>query len=326
MTIFPTKKANWCSLAIYSNNIEKILNETIAPFLEQYKSEINLFFFNRSRERGENLILIFNLTGQSNDLIKVVLKEKITNYLTEFPAPTLNITPPVNDWFLPFQNNHIEFNGNFLFDIIETGGLEASYIGQELLSSSSELLLDFFDAYSSEEWIPDEQIGLAIQVQLALISAFMTPENTALFYSNAFENITAMIQTEQPEDKINLLEGLAENYAAQEEGIGGFIASLSYYFHENEEFDDEWLNDWYSKCQEVAEKFLALQKRKAFFAPEDFEYNTKLTATKNEQELWPVIEYFARAINSQIGITDGLELNLMYILKKSTEKITLEDA
>lgn len=77
----------------------------------------------------------------------------------------------MNDWFLPYPNNHIHINDYFLFDIMETGGLQASTLAEELLSESSSTILDFVEAME-DGWNIDTAIGLGIQLHVVLFLAF----------------------------------------------------------------------------------------------------------------------------------------------------------
>ncbi len=313
----------WVSLAIYGDQFEKILVHVLVPFIEEYKGELSQFIFNRSRERGDNLLLMFESSSSAvTDLIKFNLNDRLKDYLKTNPYPLKEIEAPVMDWFLPFQNNHIEYNDNFLFDIMETGGLHASFLAQDFFHQTSKLLLSFFEATIEEGWDPESSIGLALQIQLSFISSFgMSLDDIQAFYKWTFSNITEKIQGENEDFKTALLEGLDDNFSEQKDDIVGYIGFLLETFDKGEAFDEEWLNDFHVHCKQTAVSLKALQNNNTYFTPENFEIDSLLTVDKDVQELWPIMEYYVRAVNSQMGIMDGVELNLLYTLMRGTSCI-----
>ncbi len=319
----------WISISLYHNEIEKVIHDVALPIKDElYEKELtNKVIFNRSFDRGENVIIMCEISDEKNrDLIKSIARHKATEFFKTNPGPAKKIELPVNDWFLPYPNNHIHINDYFLFDIMETGGLQASSLAEELLSESSSTVLDFVEAME-DDWNIDTAIGLGIQLHVALFLAFdKNLENASEFYESFFSNILNVTQGGQDQEKFKneLLQGLQSTFSGQKENLRDFICYISSTILDNEEFEDEWLNDWYKLCCSISKKLNTLQISGEFIAPEDFKLNTGIGASEEEQQKWLVIQYYLRSINSQLGILNAYELNLVYTIKECIALIAEE--
>ncbi len=319
----------WISISLYHNEIEKVIHDVALPIKDElYEKELtNKVIFNRSFDRGENVIIMCEISDEKNrDLIKSIARHKSTDFFKNNPAPAKKTALPVNDWFLPYPNNHIHINDYFLFDIMETGGLQASSLAEELLSESSSTVLDFVEAME-DDWNIDTAIGLGIQLHVTLFMAFdKNLENASEFYESFFSNILNVTQGGQDQEKFKneLLQGLQSTFSGQKENLRDFICYISSTILDNEEFEDEWLNDWYKLCCSISKKLNTLQISGEFIAPEDFKLNTSIGASEEEQQKWLVIQYYLRSINSQLGILNAYELNLVYTIKECIALIAEE--
>jgi hypothetical protein len=319
-------KEKWVAISVYYENIELILSQVIAPLAEKILAEkkASKFIFNRSWERGKNLLLMFKTTQYDYETtIKPTLSVTISKYFEFNPSPEREIELPVNDWFLPFPSNHISYNENFLIDIMETGGLQSSLIAEEILSESSSLILEFIKE-AGEEWSAEAAIGPAIQIHLALISGFgMNVQEASAFYNKCFNNMLKMTQGgDDAEDfQATLIAGLEETFQMQKESLVGFSDYLISTFAEGEQVDDEWLNSWVSFNKDANNRLLLIQANAQYVAPEGFEADETVGIDALAQEKWPVLEYYLRAINCQMGITEIFELNLIYSIKESLNAI-----
>lgn len=314
MNISEHQELSWRSISIYHSEVENILTTVVAPLtIEKLQSDEKLVF-NRSQERGDNLILMvreqenkFSLTNKLNNSLK--------SFLADYPSEEKFIKKPVFDWFLPFPVNHIELNNEFLFDIIETGGLQASFLAQDVLSDTSKLLIE---KYSSEgKTDPEDEIGLALQLQLAIATSVFKQKEVPYFFNFISNDLFDNLSIDEKE-KNTILRGLNTNYQSQKEIIDPYINAIQEAFYDEIDFEEEPINQFKTKLKEINGKLIDLIQERRFFAPETFEINTKIPVQKSVQELFPVIEYWCRAINSQMGIKDGLELNLQYILNQAT--------
>lgn len=314
-----TNKLKWCSIAIYNTQVEEILVEIIIPFISKYDSAINCFWFNRSTERGDNLILLFKMKPNAADeYISNQLRGIITQKIKEKPGKRNQSALSTQDWFLPFPENHIEYNNKFLFDIIETGGLKASNIAEKLFQKSSELILKIFS--NQKYWIPEDEIAKIFQFHLTLSSSFFTLKELVAFYSKIFESIKARLNIEEQDIK-ELINGLEDNFHDQKAMIVDYINTLLSSLLEGDLFENDILNEWKNSCESSKEELFSLQRNNEFFAPEDFEQERSINIPLNKQELFPIIEYYIRSINSQFGVKNSIELNVIYVLKRSLETI-----
>jgi len=329
MEIHNKTTEKWVSTAIYYDKMESLLTDAVVPFLQQEiysdkgRQGISNFIFNRNWERGQNLLLLFKGNDQAcQELIKLKLTDHLKKHIAQHPAEDRPLTLPVLDWFLPFPSNHVEYNNTFLFDIMETGGLQSSHLVEELLTCSSALLLDFFEASSEEGWDAESAIGIALQVHLVLATSFgMTTDEMREFYDYMFQNMLKMTQGDDEHFQETLQDGLKENFESQKESIVGFVNFLVETLSEGNDFDEDWVNQWIRQTKAIAQKMLAIQEEGYFVAPESYQYNKQFNSSKLLQEKWPVIEYCLRAINCQMGITNIFELNLIYTLKESLTAI-----
>jgi len=321
-------KEKWVSVAFYYDNLEKILVEAVTPLTEVLKEKelVSKVIFNRNWDRGLHLLLLLKTTQENFDTtIKPLFSTTIKTYFDANPAPQKEVELPVNDWFLPFPMNHVQFNDHFLVDVMETGGLQAADVADDILASSSAIVTEFIKE-SEGEWSPEGGIGAAIQLHLGLVHSFgFDAEQAALFYEKGFESMLEITQGGDGEEdfQTNLIAGLYDNFQEQKEGLVGFGEYILSSLNEGEEFEDEWFNNWVAKAKEANAQIEALQQSGKYVVPEKFEVNEKLSISASQQEKWPVIEYYLRGINSQLGITNIYELNLIYTLKETTKEIAL---
>ena len=332
MEIHNKTTEKWVSTAIYYDKMESLLTDAVVPFLQQeiYSNKgqqgISNFIFNRSWERGQNLLLLFKGNDKAcEELVKLKLTDHLKKYIAQHPAADRPVNLPVLDWFLPFPSNHIEYYKTFLFDMMETGGLQSSHLVEELLTCSSALILDFFEASSEEGWDAEAAIGIALQIHLVLTSSFgMTTDEMREFYHYMFNNMLKMTQGDDEHFQETLQSGLKENYESQKESIVGFVEFLVETLVTGDEFDEDWVNQWIQQTKNIAQKMQTIQEEGYFVAPEGYQYNEQFKSSKLLQEKWPVIEYSLRSINCQMAITNVFELNLIYTLKESLNSIVEE--
>lgn len=312
------KQQEWISFSIYHDQQDMALIHLL-PFILSGKmgSSIIKFMFNRSWERGANLVLMFEI-NESADLkeFEHEVQGVIDQYIKMNPSPERVIQMPVNDWFLPFPANHIEIKNNCAFDIMETGGLKASLLAKSLLSASSKHVFQFIEE-AGEVWGPESAIGAALQFHMALVSAFkLNLEESELFYDYFFASILDKTHGTDVDFHQNLLKGLAENFETQKESMLGFGEYVLSLFQNVEEIEEEWLKCWFTVCFEISGEIEALQRTGEYTVPENFEVNKEIAVNGDVQKKWPVLEYYLRSVNTQLGVNNVYELNLIYSLKQ----------
>jgi hypothetical protein len=250
--------------------------------------------------------------------IKQLSKTRANSFFEINPAPQNPVVLPVNYWFLPFPNNYVHFNDNFQFDIMETGGLKASMLAEELLCKSSDLILDFVDG-NEDDLDTDTSVGIALQLHLLLLLAFKKNIcSIADFSNNFFENILKVADCGESPKKFRktLIGGLESSFDEQKEFLISFSESIISTVLEGNEFGEDWMNEWYKSCVNISDGINTLQKVGQFIPPEQFKYNQTIGVAEKDQEKWLVLEYYLRAINAQLNLFNIYEINLIYCLKE----------
>lgn len=325
---------SWHSFSVYHNQIDEILSN-IAPTLIQElinNNQISKFIFNRSWDRGENLLILLQYHIDTNEeAIEKRIKKELKQYVTNNPCPEKLIEFPVNDWFLPFPNNHIEYRNNFLFDIMETGGLQAAEVAEDLFISSSSILSKMITE-AEGNWGIDTSFVSTIQKNIILTKVFHS-EITDMknFFEYLFELMIKSSNLDKDTESLtNLLQEFEETFQTQKEGLCDFISYIIDAIKSGDEFDEDWINQWVHDTNKAAEKLTIIRNNHKYVTPEAFEMNEALNTPVHIQELWPVIAYYLRFVNYQAGILGIYELNLIYTLKRclttivSSEQINLE--
>lgn len=316
---------SWISISLYHDQLDKLIHEVVVPSRKEvYEKKLSKkLIFNRSWAGGENIILICEVESVSDaTAIRLLIEKRATAFFKQHPAPEKQIELPVNDWFLPFPNNHLHFNDQFLFDIMETGGLQASRLTPALLGHSSDAILDFIES-AGEDWNVDSALGIALQFHLVFLLAFDRDiENISHFYHAFFGNMLRVTEGGDNSEhfKQDLVKGLELNFNEQKDALISFINEIisAMQHGDGEECEDEWLNEWSKCCTKFSHQIKQLQLNGEFIPPEQFVKNDEISASEQMQELWTVFEYYLRAINAQLGIENVYEINLVYSLQECT--------
>lgn len=317
------KKQKWISFSIYYDEQNSLLINAL-PLILSNRKEIIKYMFSRSNERGSNLILMFEVKNSIDiDVFTKEIKTVIVGFIKQNPSPDRAVELPVNDWFLPFSANHIEIKKDFVFDIMETGGLSSSLLAKNLLSHSSKHAFQFIQE-ANGEWGQDSAMGIALQFHLALVSAFkLTRDESGFFYDYFFASMLSKTHAADTDFQQNLLNGLSENYEGQKESMVGFGEYVLTLLHDVQNIEEEWLKEWFLSCGAIAEEMESLQKNGGYVVPENFEINNNIDVDVLIQKKWPVLEYYLRSINTQLGVNDVYELNLIYSLKETFKELVL---
>jgi hypothetical protein len=312
-----TIQPKWVAIGIYHSDLNQLLKETATQFLSDALESgiIKKFFFSRSSNRGTNLLLVLKVNEADIQLLKTSVITKIESFLQFHPSVSEVDVSPVIDWFLPFPANHIEFKDNFLLDIMETGGLHASEVAEDVLSACSENIVKM--TQSKPDWNSGSVVGLGIQMHTIFCYYFLNnQEELSEFYEFFFEDLLKLANSTDPDFRNKLLPGLQNSFEKQSQSIFNFIQYHLSSLEEGDLFDDELLDNWSTASKDSYAKLATICEKRLYFAPESFEYNPALKTSKKNQEKWPVIMYYLRSINNQIGIADIYEINLVYTLKQ----------
>jgi len=310
----------WVSVYLYYDKLDKLVHDVVAPIRnDAYEQKLtDKFIFNKSWLGGENIILIYEVQNTRDAItIRRIIEDRANAFFRLHPAPEKQIVLPVNDWFMPFPNNHVHFNERFQFDIMETGGLQAAMLAEDLLTTSSNTILDLIEAMG-ENWNIDSALGIAIQFHLVFVLAFDNDtENISLFYDSFFTNLLKVTESGDSESfQEQLIDGLEANFNEQQEALLGFISFITAGIQQGEPFEDEWIQNWDNQCRRFSAQLKMLQSKGELVRPEHFKKNEAISVPDHIQELWSIQEYYLRATNSQLGIENAYEINLVYALKR----------
>jgi len=321
--------SSWVSLSVYYTNVNKLIAGPVSAVCDEIiNSELaNQYIFIRNENRGKNLNLLCKVSSIDDmELLKLKLATPLSSYLKQNPSETLPIKFPINDWFLPMPNNSLNFKENFIMDIMEVGGLEASLVSEFLLFNSSRLIIEIYNQLDEIEI--DSLIGLAIQFHICFIfSAGMSFQEAKEFYDYYFEDLMGRVSSDnsnsdENSSKDSILIGLKAAFEQQKDGVCVFIDELKTVVSNNEKFDEEYLNSWVQVSKDSTDRIKALQLEGKFVVPEGFEFVKRLSSDLSKQERWPVYEYYLRAVTSQLGVENIYEINLIYLIKEALKTIS----
>src|SRR5689334_2324208 len=106
------KALSWISISLYHNQLDKLIHDVVVPVTRKVEEQ-NLstkIMFNRSWEGGENIIIICEIkNARDGESIKSIIEKEANDFFAKHPAPEKKIELPIDDWFLPFPNNHVHF-------------------------------------------------------------------------------------------------------------------------------------------------------------------------------------------------------------------------
>ncbi len=317
---------HWVSASIYHHDLNSLFVEPVVPFLLQLE-EVD-FHFSRAENRGKHLLVVFHCDESLfKAQVKAGFEEAVNAFFKENPSPERKFDLPVNDWFLPFPYDYIHYNESFQTDLMETGGLQATAMADYLLAQSSRILAGFI-ASQGKDWSAEEGIGMGMQIHIMLLASFgLDAGEMASFFDYAFENIFKKTQVggdDPAQAKAQLKAGLEENFMAQQEGLMGYMDYLVAEATDEPEWESNWENYWQSVVDTTSAKMNSLADHLLYILPEGFTPDESRGVSPRQQRFWPVLEYYIRAINTQMGLEGVLELNLMYCLKAGLNLVAKE--
>lgn len=309
---------SWFSIGCYYDDLEKLFVKKANNVLQTITNQewCNQFFFSQAKERGEHLLLAFETTKEVfENKIKPLVQKELNQYFENNPAQPKKIEFPINDWFLPLPHNHIHINEKFQFDLMETGGLQASKVAIKLLSESAQIFSEL--AEDEEEWNGGVNLPLGLQFHVILLKTFLNKENLSTFSNYLFEEVLTqtIFDGSRSKEEQNLLKGLTDSFDQQKEGLLQF----SEYLLTTDEYDDEVLTEWSNYIKVASKEMNDIQVSGYYVVPESFE----LSSYKNSDSiLFPVLMYYIRAINTQMNVNGIYELNLLFIIKNVMQTLT----
>lgn len=312
----------WISFSIYHTEINNLLCHILPEIKTRLESTKSKFIFTRNWERGEHLLLLFNTDQPEMErYIKMQIDHVTNEFFKKNPAPEKVVEFPVNNWFLPFPNNHLEYRNNFLFDVMETGGVQAAKNAENIFTVSSEIIGEVI--VETGEWSSGNAFVPALQLNLILSGVFSSNLQTLKeFYTYLFDHaLKSSSLNDDADAQKSLLEEFEGSFQEQKEGIVDFVNYVYETVSEGESFDEEWLNVWLNASRKVKNEITALQSSGKLITPEGFEDDLSLTTSVDTQRQWPILMYYIRFMNTQIDNTGVYELNLIYTIKRSIETI-----
>ncbi len=325
-TMKETNTNTWISVSIFYDNLDKLIVEAVLPFSNNLSSKaiVKRHFFDRRRERGEHLMLALELENLQNlKIVKEEIEKIFSPFLNQNPGKVKEFQLPILDWFIPYPNGHVRLNNNFSLDVMETGGVQATKVYENILSISSQLVLDLVQ---DEGWNSDSAIAIGFQVHLAFLNSFKTDlGEIKIIYDQLMTDTLQVSIGDNQNTKDELLAGLEENFLAQKDGLVEYISYVLESTKNQEEELDEWLLGFMKNLNEEFKLLTAIQINQDFEPIENFKMNMAFPCSIERQRLWPFIAQCLKTINRQLGIVDVFEFNQIYFLKRSVHELINEN-
>lgn len=168
---------NYFSVSIFYdlNRKNKLLSESLFPFIQRQRKIINCFHYYENSTMGDHIELIFRLSDQNNILeFGLALDEILSQYLNQFPSEgKINKDQDSDELFFKnFPVNSLQYNYfNFDFDKPD------NYYN----ASISYLMVDLFEEFQSDIWDNSLQILLESYFILSKLFGQSLIELLALF-------------------------------------------------------------------------------------------------------------------------------------------------
>lgn len=295
-------KARWVRVHVpIVDNYENILCKEAIPVAnviikQKYATE---FVFRREAE--DTLALYFNTTPYNSELyIKPYVIEKLG------------------------QHNIVYYDYCILYF---GSGNEADLAGMLLPYTST--IISMLMSEAGEEWNTETSIEKALPMHIALVHSFgLNRRDISLFYHYLIKEGLANLNLEEvprPDEwRSGFMEMLESNFLTQKDALVNYTNYLISGLSNKEEFEEEWMNGWRSKCEAVSSIF-DLQRDDQRRLPEDFKINTEIGVTEYIQKKWPMLMELTRFINGQMGMELFFEFNVFHIISRCASILEEED-
>jgi thiopeptide-type bacteriocin biosynthesis protein len=316
----------------YTADWEDFLIKSVKPFVETIMRQklADQYFFIRYWENGPHIRLRFK--GNDEILlskVKPMLEDHFNSWFKKFPSeretPEWTKKLPEKDRWFP--NNTIQFI-EYEPEVERYGGPVAIEIAERQFQLSSDAILSIIS--QSEAWTYERALGAAIQLHLGFSYALgMSLEEMKRFYTFVFTawlpraygyNPDAGIEINKTKQKV-VLDAFEKTFLKQKDMLIPYHQTIWNAFHENVEFEDEWLNIWIFELKKINLELQEIQKKRQMKFHKIFQPNSDLPVNVEKQLFWPIMESYVHMTNNRLGVLNQDEGYLGYLINKSLESL-----
>lgn len=318
---------NWLAAYLYYDEPwEKLLVEAVKPFAEEVL-ELGLatkYFFIRYWEQGPHIRLRFFgdpkvLEQQVKPKLESWFKAWIAANPSSYRYPEEYAHAATKfDWY---PNNSIQWM-EYEPETQRYGGPLALPIGETQFVSSSNATLSIMDA--SEGWSYDHALGSAIQMHLSFSVAMKMDRTEAReFYGWIFQSWLPMAipmglsEEERPVALEKILVAFESQYQQQKEVLEPFITEFWEALEAGEEFEEEWLQRWFSEQKEVRRQLESLAQAGQIEYPDQRSPgHDRFDTTWEKLKYWSLHSSYVHMTNNRLGVQNRDEGYLGFLLWK----------
>jgi hypothetical protein len=323
-TMSKLNQKTWIAVSVQYDDVDALLSTAITGLLNKVKhlDAHTTFMFSRGQHDDRHVLLLFKIAAAKQTQAKAIIDGHLLPYLRTYAHFAEKIPLPVTTLLAPGEGNALEYI-DYDFPLQETGGVDASYAAEKILSTSSQLIVDFM-AETKTPWNSNHAKTMAIQLHLALAHTFLLDmQECAAFFSYCFDKLLRKNHHHQANESLllSLLYRLESAYQQQKMLLAPISESVLSRLLEEESIEDAWLEEWIMTCKSTYSRILKLQHHGQFSIPSCFQFDSSLDIPRIRQERWPVIEQYIKSIHSQLGLEEHDELSLLYFLTVYTMEL-----
>ncbi len=299
------------SYSIYYNQIvwNYIILNGIMPFLKVVRNK-NLFenyMLFKGVSRGDNITIVFKTTSNHTENLSKEIKKHFDSYLQEHPSKTDKIKLPLNEWLLDFPNNSLhenDFSAQRKAVQLLTGGKQTFSLINEQLYHTSELSFKVIDQY--EHISQDEIIATVLELILSFVySAGFIKQEAHLFFEFYLDHLLPKTNSTNSglKEIKPLRRRIKQEYKANQSELSEFIhAFWDTLDKENGQISDDVLDVWILESKRFFSGLNTLKSDNKIVVPYHFKFKKK--TSKENQILWPIMEYIISNLMSLLGFND----------------------
>ncbi len=312
----------------YNGNWEDFLKKAVNPFVNSIieKKWADQYFFIRYWENGPHIRLRFK--GKQEILINKV-KPELDQYFTSYFKKNLSEREDPewvkhlaekDKWFPDNTIQYIKYEP----EIDRYGGPIAIEIAEKQFQASSNAVFDIIS--QTNNWSYERALGAAIQLHLGFSYAMgMTLDEMKHFYTFIFSawlpraynyNVNNNLEQNQAQQKI-VLEAFEKTFIKQQEMLVPYHQTVWEAFHDNIEFEDEWLNTWLTEIKKIKQELKNVVENKQIKFQSYFTPNPVISVDINQQKFWSIYESYVHMTNNRLGVLNQDEAYLGFLINRS---------
>jgi thiopeptide-type bacteriocin biosynthesis protein len=321
---------HWLAAYLYYNEPwENFLKEGVQPFVKSVmkRPEVQNYFFIRYWERGPHIRLRFQ--GEPDYLEQVLKPELLSYFEKHFKERPSHRKDPLwakevsfsEQWF---ANNSVQFIA-YEPETERYGGESGLPVSENQFQYSSDAVISAL--LETEEWSYERAMGVAIQMHLSFAFAMgMKMPEAREFFNYIFQGWLPMAISHQKEEQSteNIQKTMAlfeSTYVAQQSVLIDYHEAFWQAMEEKEEFENEWLNIWASRMEEIRKSLYCLNENKLLMFPSFFKSSPQLVTSAERQSYWSIYSSYIHMTNNRLGILNRDEGYLGYLMMKSLSSL-----